>query len=94
MIPYELKSAIKIRLRKSKTDILDDDIVQLATTAIADLKRIGVSDKYLTEYDDPLIREAIITFVNANFGSNPDMEKLMKAYDMFLTKIKGGRYRE
>lgn len=94
MITESLTQAIKLRLRKTKTDALDDDIMQLAEAAVADLKRIGVADNYLTDCTDPLIREAIITFVNANFGSNPDREKLMIAYDMFLVKIKGGRYRE
>ncbi len=94
MITESLTQAIKLRLRKTKADALDDDIMQLAAVAEADLKRIGVADKYLIGCADPLLREAIITYVNANYGSNPDMEKLMISYDMLLTKIKGGRYRE
>lgn len=89
----ELLKAAKLRLRKTRSDILDEDIQQLCEAAIADLKRIGVADKYLSATADPLIKEAILTYVNANYGSNPDREKLMISYDMILTKIKGGRYR-
>lgn len=87
-----LLNAAKLRLRKTKSDILDDDVKQLIQVAVADLGRIGVANRFLEDCNDPLIREAILTFVNANYGSNPDREKLMDAYDMMLTKIKGGKY--
>ena len=87
----ELLSAARLRLRKKKIDALDSDIRQLIEAAVTDLERIGVKEEYL-DCSDPLIREAVLTFVNANYGSNPDSEKLMRAYDMFLTKIKGGKY--
>lgn len=87
----ELLSAARLRLRKKKIDALDSDIRQLIEAAAADLERIGVKKEYL-DCSDSLIREAVLTFVNANYGSNPDSEKLMRAYDMFLTKIKGGKY--
>lgn len=93
MITQDLLNAAKIRVRKTSSNILDDDIKQLAEVAIRDLKRIGVSDKYLSDCTDPLIREAVLTFVNANYGTNPDREKLMVSYDMYLIKIKGGDYR-
>ena len=86
-----LLTAAKLRLRKKKADILDADIEQLIEAAIADLRRIGVKEEFLC-CKEPLIREAVLTFVNANYGNNPDSEKLMRAYDMFLTKIKGGKY--
>ncbi|MCD7784549.1 MAG: hypothetical protein LUH18_03055 [Oscillospiraceae bacterium] len=92
MVTQELLNAAKIRLRKTTSNVLDEDIKQLLEVAIRDLERIGVADIYLSACDDPLIREAILTFANANYGSNPDRDKLMNAYDMFLTKIKGGGY--
>lgn len=92
MVTEELLNAAKLRVRKSRSNVLDDDIKQHAETAIADLKRIGVSDKFLSDCADPLIREAVLTYVNANYGSNPDSEKLMSAYNILLTKIKGGKY--
>lgn len=92
MVKEDLLNAAKTRVRKKRSNVLDDDIKQLAEVAIADLKRIGVSDKFLSDCADPIIREAVLTYVNANYGSNPDSEKLMASYDMLLTKIKGGKY--
>lgn len=94
MVTQELLNAAKLRLRKTRSDILDEDVKQLCEVAIADLKRIGVADKHLSDIADPLIKEAVLTYANANYGNNPDREKLMLSYDMILTKIKGGRYRE
>ena len=65
---------------------------QLAEVAIADLKRIGVSDRFLTDCADPIIKEAVLTYINANFGNSPESERLTASYNMLLTKIKGGRY--
>lgn len=92
MVKEDLLNAAKTRVRKTRSNVLDDDIKQLAEVAIADLKRIGVSDKFLSDCADPIIREAVLTYVNANYGSNPDSEKLMASYNMLLTKIKGGKY--
>ena len=92
MVSQELLHAAKLRLRKTGSDALDDDIRQLADAAVTDLRRIGVADRFLTDCSDPLIREAILTFVKANYAANPDSEKLMKSYDMYLIKIKGGKY--
>jgi len=94
MITQELLNAAKLRLRKMQSNILDEDIKQLAEVAIADLKRIGVADSFLSACTDPIVKEAILTYVNANFGANPEKERLMASYDMLLTKIKGGRYRD
>lgn len=92
MIDENLLNAAKLRVRKTRSNVLDDDIRQLAEVAVTDLKRIGVSERFLKECEDPLIRETVLTFVNANYGSNPDSEKLMNSYNMFLIKIKGGKY--
>ena len=92
MVTEEVLNAAKLRVRKARSNVLDDDIRQYAETAIADLKRIGVSDKFLSDCADPLIREAVLTYVNANYGNNPDYEKLIGAYNSLLTKIKGGKY--
>lgn len=92
MITEELISAAKLRVRKNMNNGLDEDIRQLCEVAIADLKRIGVADRFLSACTDPLLREAVLTYVKANYGNNPDSEKLMTAYNMLLTKIKGGKY--
>lgn len=91
MISQELLTAAKLRIRKASNNVLDEDVKQLAETAICDLRRIGVADKHLSA-PDALIREAVLTFVNANYGNNPDRDKLLQAYDMLLIKIKGGKY--
>lgn len=92
MIDEGLLAAAKLRVRKTRSNVLDDDIRQLAEVAVTDLKRIGVNEKYLSKCEEPLLREAVLTFVNANYGSNPDSEKLTLSYNMLLTKIKGGKY--
>lgn len=85
----------KLRVRKSSSDDLDKDVGQLVEVALADLKRIGVHESYLDpkKIKDPLIIEAVLVYVSANFGNSENQEKLMKSYDMILTKIKGGGYR-
>ena len=94
MISNELLAAVKLRVRRSRSDALDADLIQLANTAIRDLQRIGVHDSWLTDCSDPLIREAVLTYVNASFSRDADSEKLMQAYNTICIKIKGGRYRE
>jgi len=93
MATQALLNAAKIRVRKTSSNVLDSDIEQLIDVAVADLKRIGVAEEYLNDCADPLIKEAVLTYVNANFGANPDRERLMVIYDMIIMKIKGGRYR-
>lgn len=90
----ELTAAAKLRIRKMSKDILDDDVGQLVSVALADLKRIGVDGSYLNEADikDPLIIEAVLLYCKANFGTPDNQEKLAAAYDMMCTKIKGGGY--
>lgn len=92
-VTQELLNAAKLRVRKASSNDLDADIEQLAAVALRDLQRIGVADAYLSDCADPLIKEAVLTYVNANYGANPDREKLMLSYNMLLTKIKGGSYR-
>lgn len=92
----ELIAKAKIRIRKMSTDILDEDVGQLVEVALADLKRIGVDGSYLGKngrsINDPLIIEAVLMYCKANFGTPDNQEKLMEAYEMMCTKIKGGGY--
>lgn len=94
MTREELLRKAKIRVRKSSTDMLDDDVSQLIDVAITDLKRIGVHQTYLDELEDPLVIEAVLNYVNANYSINGDYERLIGCYNMTLTKIKGGNYRQ
>lgn len=90
----ELYQAARLRVRKSISDDLDRDVERTAQAAIADLKRIGVSDAWLEEPDDPLIVETILSYVKANYSIDTDAYPVLSGiYDMNMTKIKGdGKY--
>ena len=94
MTREELLDKAKIRVRKSSTDMLDDDISQLIDVALTDLKRIGVHQTYIDELEDPLVIEAVLNYVKANYSINSDYERRIECYNMTLTKIKGGNYRQ
>ena len=89
MTKAELLSAAKLRVRKSATDSLDDDIQRLIDTALTDLERIGVKSSWLTAPKDPLIIEAVLSYVKANYSIADNYETLIGVYNMVLTKIKG-----
>ena len=89
----ELKAAAKLRARKMSTDELDDDVFRYVDFVLAVLKRIGVAEEYLTAPEDPLVIEAVLTYVRANYSMDGNHERLMNSYNMILTKIKGGEYR-
>lgn len=89
----ELKAAAKLRARKMSSDALDEDVYRHLDFAIADLKRIGVAEEFLKNPEDPLIIEAALTYVKANYSIDSNHERLMNNYDMILTKIKGGDYK-
>lgn len=93
MTREELLSKAKIRVRKSSIDVLDDDVNQLISVALTDLKRIGVNQTYIDELEDPLVIEAVLNYVKANYSINDDYERLIGCYNMTLTKIKGGNYK-
>jgi hypothetical protein len=94
MTEKELIAAAKMRVRKLSNDDLDSDIGQLVNVALADLKRIGVDyETYLKSPSDPLIVEAVLLYVQANYGNPDNREQLAAAYEMMCTKIKGGGYR-
>lgn len=88
----ELVKRAKLRVRKMSTDKLDKDIRQLVDVALADLSRIGVHESHLGSIENPLIVEAVLLYVSANFGTPENRDKLMASYDMMLTKIKGGGF--
>ncbi len=92
MTKKKLKEKAKLRVRKMSTDKLDEDVGQLVEVALADLSRIGVHKSYLENIEEPLLVEAVLLYVSANFGSPENREALMASYDMMLTKIKGGGF--
>ncbi|MBQ8167069.1 MAG: hypothetical protein IJZ96_08540 [Lachnospiraceae bacterium] len=91
----ELLQAAKLRVRKKSKDSLDDDIKQLANAAKADLSRLGVHSSYLEEPDDPLIVEAILTYVRAKFSMDDNYDRHMASYKMLQADIKtSGKYKQ
>ena len=64
MTKEQLIAKAKLRIRKTSSDMLDEDVGQLVEVALADLKRIGVHSSYLDEADikDPLIIEAVLLY--------------------------------
>ena len=71
----ELKAAAKLRTRKMSTDELDEDVFRYVDFALADLKRIGVAEEYLKAPEDPLIIEAVLTYVKANYSMDANHER-------------------
>ena len=90
----KLYEAARLRVRKSISDDLDQDVKRTADTAIADLKRIGVDPTWLENPSDPLIAEAVLSYVKANYAIDTGAYPILSGiYDMNITKIKGdGKY--
>ena len=90
MTKAELLNAAKLRVRKNATDGLDADVQRLVDTALTDLERIGVNSSWLVDVEDPLLIEAVLSYVKANYSIADNYETLIGVYNMVLTKIKGG----
>lgn len=69
--------AVKLALR-IKSNAYDSDIQDLIDAAIADIGIIGVDAQALA--DDPLVMQAIKTYVRLNFGSPSDYDRLERSY--------------
>ena len=90
----ELVDAAKLRARKLSNDVLDKDVKTHVNFVLADLKRIGVNEeKYLKAPEDPIIIEAVLAYVKAYYCMDEYHDKWAAAYDMHLTRIKGGDYK-
>lgn len=74
----ELLTKCKMYVRKFKKDALDEEIQDLIDAAQLDLKLSGVINQDL---EDPLIIQAITTYVKAYFGyNNSDSDKFLQSY--------------
>ena len=90
----ELVDVAKLRARKLSNDVLDEDVKTHVNFVLADLKRIGVNEeKYLKAPEDPIIIEAVLAYVKAYYCMDEYHDKWAAAYDMHLTRIKGGDYK-
>lgn len=88
MTKAELLGAAKLRVRKTAKDGLDADVKRLIEAALSDLERIGVHSSWLAAPSDPLIVEAVLSYVKANYSIANNYDTLIGIYNMVLTKIK------
>lgn len=70
-VSSEYLSDIRLRVRSS-VDKLDGEIKDLILAARADLVRGGVLPARAADETDPLVKQAISTYVKAEFGLNND----------------------
>jgi uncharacterized phage protein (predicted DNA packaging) len=77
---------VKKALRVSNVDH-NTEIEDLIAAAKHDLKITGLEAEVVDE-TDPLIKRAIITYCKAYFGyDNPDMERLVRAYESLKSHL-------
>lgn len=73
--------SIKISLRISNT-AYDEEIKDLIEACKLDLKLSGVASSLISE-TDPIIMQAIKTYVKGHFGyDNPDADKFKESYSL------------
>lgn len=70
--------AVKTALRIT-TNAYDAEITRLIEAACADLGVVGVTATSTTV--DPILVQAIITYVRLNFGTPDDYDRLKRSYD-------------
>ena len=75
---------VKLALRIT-TEAFDNEIKDLISAALADLKLAGIVKEDQT---DALISRAIITYCRANFGQPVDYDRLKKSYDEQKAQMK------
>ena len=81
-VSSEYVATIRLRLRNS-SNALDSEITDLINAARADLVLGGVLESKAADETDPLILQAISTYVKAEFGlDNADAEKYRNSYEM------------
>ena len=79
-VSSEYLSDIRLRVRSS-VDKLDGEIKDLILAARADLVRVGVLPARAADETDPLVKQAISTYVKAEFGlDNDDADKYRASF--------------
>ena len=82
MATIEMQQALmKVKTALRLTEYaFDDELLDLMHAAVADLGIAGVNgEKAIIQ--DPLIRQAVITYCRANFGQPDEYDRLKKSYD-------------
>ena len=70
-------ASTKLSLRVSTTSF-DSEITDLINAGLADLGLAGVTDD---DMSDPLIKRAVITYVELHFGEPDQYDRLKSSYD-------------
>lgn len=85
----KLLPKIKIALRTTvDDDELNDEILGLINSALADLEILGVVSKTFMEQQEYLITTAVIMYVKSLWGyDNPDAERQMVVYENIKTQL-------
>lgn len=79
-VSSEYLSDIRLRVRSS-VDKLDGEIKDLILAARADLVRGGVLPARAADETDPLVKQAVSTYVKAEFGlDNDDADKYRASF--------------
>lgn len=68
---------VKLSLR-IVNDVFDEEIINLIEAAIVDLNIAGVTN---TDLSEPIILQAVTTYVKLNFGSPEEYDRLKRSYD-------------
>ena len=75
-ITDELMPTVKVAVR-TMSNLFDPEIEAAVSAAVADMKRVGVSDACFDEDSDyyPIVRQAVVVYCKAHFGGdNPNEE--------------------
>ena len=74
----DLKTIVKLSLRKTKADALDAQVDDLILSAKIDL---GIAGVELSSELDAAVRTAICTYVQLHYGQPDEYERLKQSYD-------------
>lgn len=74
---YECQTKIRISHDESNSDFADE-IRGLIKAALKDLQKAGIKK---TDIDDPLIQQAVKTYVAKNFGNPDNYDQLDESYN-------------
>jgi uncharacterized phage protein (predicted DNA packaging) len=86
------RRVVKVMLEDIKRDLriknasLDGEVQDLIDGAKQDLILSGVLESKVID-TDPLIKRAINVYCKANFGNNPDADRLQKSYNLLKAHL-------
>ena len=70
---------VKLALRVAGDDF-DEEIQDLMKAALLDLGITDINSEVLNEAPDPLVRQAVTTYVKINFGEPDEYDRLKASY--------------